>query len=557
MSLYDIFCFLDEDNVLNDVEFRDEYYSETIKIYWKMKIGLPIEKIINIDLNKTSGRLEFEGKLYEYVTIKNRLGNGAILCLSNDLYKSKIYEAAMDNLSEGIQIFDKNGHLIHYNKKCEELESLQRENIIGKHLLEIYEVDEEYSTVINTIKTKTPVVNRCDIFKNNKGDKLYSINSGYPLYVGNEFAGAIGTVYDMSILEEIMEKINRINSFLKEEKQNELLNDKKAYSKAKYYNFDDLIGEAEAFKKVVRLANKVALNESSVLISGETGTGKEMFAQSIHSASKRKDKEFIAVNCAAIPSNLIEGILFGTVKGAFTGSVDREGLFEQAQGGTLFLDEINSMDLNTQSKLLRVLQERKFRRVGGLKDIECDVRIISALNEDPSKAIENSRLRNDLYYRLSTVSMELPPLRERKEDIPILAEYFINKLSKMYFKNITKVSKEVLIIFREYDWPGNIREFSHILEYCCNIVDDGIIKREHLPQKLIMTNENDGDRGGRKKNLRQKSLKKILNEYEKKILENLLEENDFNITKVAKILGIKRQSLQHRLKKCNIQCKKN
>lgn len=552
MSLRYIFCFLDEKHILRDVEFADDCSLKPLNNTLKMRIGLPIKKVFNIDIKKTKGTVNIDGQIYQYYIMENKLGNGEIISLTDEPYKSKIYEEAMDNLSEGIHIFDKNGYLVHYNKTCEKIESLQRENIIGKHLLDIYKVNEEYSTIINTLKTRKPVINRCDIFENHKGDKVYSINSGYPLYVQDEFIGALGVVYDMSILEEIIEKVDCIKEFFKEDK-NMALKPQKAYSKVKYYTFEDIIGQAEEFQGAIKIAKKVAFSDSSVLIFGETGTGKEMFAQSIHSNSERKNKEFAAVNCAAIPMNLMEGILFGTVKGAFTDSIEKKGLLEEAEGGTLFLDEINSMDLNMQSKLLRVLQEKKFRRVGGVKNIDCNVRIISAINEDPSVAIENNRLRKDLYYRIGTVSIELPPLRRRKKDIPILIEYFIGRLSKMYFKNINKISKEALNILKEHDWPGNVRELFHVLEYCVNMMEGNTINKEDLPPKLTIKKPSES-KDECKKNLHSWNLQEILNDYEKKILENLLEENHYNITKVANILGIRRQSLQYRLKKCNIKC---
>ncbi len=225
----------------------------------------------------------------------------------------------------------------------------------------------------------------------------------------------------------------------------------------------------------------VADSTSSVLVYGETGTGKELYVQSIHNYSSRFNKPFIAQNCAALPENLFESILFGTVKGAFTGAVDKPGLFEQAHGGTLFLDEINSMPINLQTKLLRVLQDGVIRRVGDSRDRKIDVRIIAAMNVEPLKAVENGQIREDLFYRLNVVNIKLVPLRDRLEDIPLYVEHFIDKYNKELNKNVKGISSKVKELFMSYNWPGNVRELQHIIEAAINIVDNEYIELDNLP----------------------------------------------------------------------------
>ena len=290
---------------------------------------------------------------------------------------------------------------------------------------------------------------------------------------------------------------------------------------------------------------------------GETGTGKEIFAQSIHRESNRRARKFIAINCAAVPETLIESLLFGTVRGAFTGSIDSPGYFEEADGGTLFLDELNSMSLAMQSKILRVIQENSFRRVGGTVDLQSDVRILSSCNEDPFIAIKENRLRKDLFFRLSNVLIEIPPLREHMEDLEQLIWYRLQNLSNNFVTRITAINPEVMEAFMSYSWPGNVRELFHVVDYMRNIVEDNEIGLHHVPKYIINgiteTNNMEVPRvAGEDLDLRNETLQLIMDDYESKIIKSALEKHGFNITKTAEALDIKRQSLQYRIKKYGI-----
>ena len=472
------------------------------------------------------------------------MGSGFILYITKGVDDSKIFMEALDCISEGVQVYDQNGYLLFCNKFSEKIEKINRVNIIGKHLLDIYDVKKGYSTMLNTIKSKEPVVNRCDHFKNKNGQVIITMNSGYPLFAENKLIGAVGLVQDALVYEQYQEKSVIFEKFLSGNISDKSKNKKESCYGFKYYKFEDLIGQDENFLESIRLAQNISKRDCSILIYGETGTGKELFAQSIHSNSLRKNNEFIAINCSALPENLIEGILFGTEKGSFTGSTDRMGLLEQAHGGTLFLDEINSMDIHVQSKLLRVLQENKFRRVGGLKDIECDVRIISSTNEEPKYCIENKKIRKDIFYRISTVTINIPSLRVRKKDISILVQYFIGKLSRIYSMRVKIISNDVMNIFEQYDWPGNVRELEHVIEHCLNIMTDDIIEVEHLPVYL----KND-DNKSKNEDFSPKLLKDLIEESEKEIIINTLKRCNNNITRAAEELGLMRQSLQYRIKK--------
>ncbi|MBU2629721.1 MAG: sigma 54-interacting transcriptional regulator, partial [Proteobacteria bacterium] len=237
----------------------------------------------------------------------------------------------------------------------------------------------------------------------------------------------------------------------------------------------------------VEAAKMSAQSISPVMLFGETGTGKELIAQSIHNNSARNQNQYVAINCAAIPENLLEGILFGTSKGAFTGAVDKQGLFEKADGGTLLLDEINSMTVGLQAKLLRFLQERKIRRVGSLDEIDIDLKIISSVNQNPHAAIADGSLRADLFYRLAVVFIRIPPLRERLEDLPLLIPYFLLKTGSLLDKKVAAVSSEVMTLFSQYPWPGNVRELEHVIEGGMNLVNRSHrMMTRHLPTHLSL-----------------------------------------------------------------------
>lgn len=545
MGYYNVICFLDDKNIVKHFEYCNTS-STDITFAWNKYIGQDITTFLNVDLNNNSGYFTLNDLFFWYVKVNNAMGEGAILYITKGNDNSRIYEEVLDSMPDAVQIFDQNGYLLFCNKASEKIEKTNRLNIIGKHLMDIYDLNEDYSTILTTIKTQKPVINRCDHFKAKNGEFITTMNTGKPLFIENTLVGAVGLCQDSSVFE-LRKEGNEIFEKYISEKNIQNISTKKKYYKFKFYTFNDLIGEDVNYLESVSLARHVAERDCSVLIYGETGTGKELFAQSIHSASNRKDKEFVAINCAAIPESLIEGILFGTEKGSFTGSTDRMGLFEQADGGTLFLDEINSMDIHMQSKLLRVLQEKKFKRVGGLNDIYCDTRIISSTNEEPLLAVNNNKIRKDLFYRLSTVTITIPPLRERKGDIDLLAHYFNKKLSWNYSKQDTEVSDEVLSLFKRYDWPGNIRELLHVLEYCFNTMTGNIIQINHLPKYLCEDN-----RVAYKEPIPNMELKEIMDQYEKEVIRRVLKRCNNNVTNAADELGIMRQSLQYRIKKFNL-----
>lgn len=304
----------------------------------------------------------------------------------------------------------------------------------------------------------------------------------------------------------------------------------------RYFSFPNIIGESDKMKEVFSLIERVSKTDSTVLICGESGTGKELIATTIHYQSKRKDKPLIKVNCGAIPETLIESELFGYEKGAFTGALKRKpGRFELASGGTIFLDEIGDLPQGTQAKLLRVLQEMTFERLGGTETIKVDVRIIAATNKDIEEEVKNGNFREDLFYRLNVIPIYIPPLRDRKEDIPLLIEFFLEKYNTRFSKNV-RFSKEALEILYGYNYPGNVREVENIIERSVALAVDDVVTREDLPPQF--------HKGKQKPFI---SLSKIVSDAEKEHIERVLKATGGNKTKAAEILGISRKTLWEKL----------
>lgn len=465
------------------------------------------------------------------------------------------YLAILQNIlrwiDEGIHVIDKDGNTILYNENMAKIEGLNVDQVMNRNILEVFpSLNNETSTLLTSISTKDIVQNKTQTYLNLKGKHITTQNSSIPIIVKGEIVGALEVAKNITQIKELSEKIVQLQQeLLKKEGKNKETNSTKSYT------FDSIVGRNSDFINVITMARRSAKSSASVLIYGETGTGKEMIAQSIHYQSNRKEKPFIAQNCAALPQSLLEGILFGTTKGSFTGAIDRPGLFEQANGGTLLLDEINSMGIELQSKLLRVLQEGYVRRIGGLKDIPVDVRIIATTNEKPTEAIENGHLRKDLYYRLNVISLSIPPLRQRKEDIKLLSDYFIKKYNSILNKNIWMMSQEVKGHFERYHWPGNVRELENVIAGVMSLMEDeNVILQEHFPsltRELIF-----GDFGKKNKDshvkdieVGEKALPELIEDIEKDIITKALISEDYNITKAANALGIKRQTLQHKIKR--------
>lgn len=459
-------------------------------------------------------------------------------------YVNQMYKRILDEVDVGVHAVDGSGKTIIYNKKMMQMESMDIQDVIHKNLLDVFRFkDNQSSTLVKALQEGKETKNVKQTYFNNKGREISTINNTIPIYNDGDIQGAVEIANDITKLERLM-------------KGN--MNGKGAPS----FTFDSIIGESPAIREVIESAKRATRTSSYVLIVGETGTGKELFAQSIHNGSNRLSGPFISQNCAALPDNLIESLLFGTKRGAFTGAMDTPGLFEQANGGTLLLDEINSLNMNLQAKLLRVLQEKTIRRIGDTKDTPVDVRVIANINEDPIDAVANNHMRKDLYYRLGVVTVFIPPLRERKDDIPLLVGHFIQKYNKRFHMNVKGLHGEVQESFLEYDWFGNVRELEHVIEAAMNnMMDEELIRYIHLPYqyrnkmqlKERMIPISSVETFINRNEEVAVPLKEQMELFEKSYIEHVLKKNDDNISRTAKLLGLSRQSLQYRMKKLNIE----
>lgn len=461
-----------------------------------------------------------------------------------------ILQKGSDILGEAIHVVDAEGKTIIYNEAMAKLEKISVEDALGKPFREVFSyIPKHESTLQKALAEGIETRNKQQTYFNVYGKEITTINTTVPIEMDGKVIAAMEVAKDITDIKNLSDTILE----LQEETLGSVENDemtaaeKRGKPAMKQYSFKDLVGKSSQFVQAVERARKAAKTDTSVFIYGETGTGKELFAQSIHYAGERKNKPFLAQNCAALPESLLEGILFGTAKGGFTGAVDRAGLFEQASGGTLLLDEVSAMPYELQGKLLRVLQEDYIRRVGGSKDIPIDVRIIATVNEPAEKLIAEGALRKDLYYRLNIVNLSLPSLRERKDDIPVLAEGFLEKFNARYGKEVWMISDKGMEKLMKHDYPGNVRELENIIMSAVSLADkehvltekDILLQRGYLGDSPEISGF---ERGG-------STLSEYLETVEKTVIRRRLLENECNISKTAKDLGMLRQNLQHKIKK--------
>lgn len=510
-----------------------------------------IFEVLPLPDQRPGGSLVWSGEQLSYLLLPAPEGRQYLL-LSWNANLEFLYTRALDQLPFGVQIYDKNTHAVYFNQASREISHIPSGvNITGRHLLDMYDLEETVSTTMTALRTQSPVIDRVDQFSVDNGTFIASANTSYPIFQNGQLSGAVTFEHTEETIQKYYQSIQDTRQALKHFSGNA------APVRFSGYTFENVIGSSEKLRSAAELAQRVAPQNSPVMLVGETGTGKEIFAQSIHRSSPRAGKKFVAINCAAIPETLIESLLFGTAKGSFTGSEDKAGYFEEASGGTLFLDELNSMSLVMQSKLLRVLQERTFRRVGGKKDLELDVRIISSCNEDPFQTVEENKFRRDLFYRLSSVIIELPPLREHLEDLEQLTWYHLEQTAFQYVHRITRIQPQVYQLLRAYRWPGNVRELFHVLDYAQNVADSDVMTVEHLPAYL-RKNQAPAPRQSVSPavspsiDFSHTSLQALMDDYEKEVITQALDRCGYNISQTAQALGILRQSLQYRIRKYGI-----
>ena len=464
----------------------------------------------------------------------------------------------LDHLEDGVMIADINGIIQFYNRAQARIDGLSPDDAVGLKVTDIYELNNRTSMIMQCARHQGAIKNRIFFYKTVSGKIASTITSVYPLFDNGTITGVICFVKDYEQLRRSMPM-----STTQECRSN--------LGNGTQYTFDDLIGSSPDFIRVKETAQKAAVSPSPIMIQGETGTGKELFAQAIHNFSHRQKEKYVAVNCAAIPHYLMEGMLFGTTRGAFTGALDKPGLFETAHKGTLFLDELLAMPMELQAKLLRVIQEKQVRRLGSVKEIPVDVKIISSVSRDPRVAIRENRLRTDLYYRLGVVMVKLPPLRDRLDSIGELTAHFIEKYNQRLGTHVQDISPEVRELFQIYQWPGNIRELEHLIEGAMNLAgQEKILGMDPFTPGLdtlepMETPASEGLSGRSSQDRRTtgvsttapvagppdpaRPLAQIQADRERLAVTEALTACRGNVTQAARMLGISRQLFHYKIKK--------
>ncbi len=486
-----------------------------------------------------------------------------------DVYHD-VYFDTLNHLDESVVLYDEKGRLMFLNDAGQKMEGVSLRDIEGDHVSTIYKMNDgrEY-TVLEVQRTGKPIAKFRCYYGTRYGRDLDVMCNTIPIIRNGQMLGAGSYMADWSTVDKLSKQVIDLQQKLTELTEKP---PKKGGSSAltSRYSFNDIVTVSPAMRRVIEQCRQVSRSDSSVMLYGETGTGKELFAQSIHSASRRARGPFLAINCAAIPENLLESLLFGTEKGAYTGAESRAGLFEQANNGTLLLDEINSMNISLQAKLLRVLQEGVVRRVGGDTEKHINVRVLSNTNVPPYQAIAEGEMRQDLFYRLGVVNISIPPLRKRKEDLAVLAKHYVMECNQKLGRYVRDISEDALEVMKQYDWPGNVREVGHAIEHAMNILPDGAeyITPEYLPEHVrgtlvIPQSGQDveqeqtvefsvSEQNGRRK----KSLNNTIQYLEYETICDVLKRNAGNVSQSARDLGMSRQNLQYRIKRYQIDVRK-
>jgi len=453
--------------------------------------------------------------------------------LDDEIEYALLLKTVMETTDDAIVYVDKNGYIKLFTQAYANYLGIKIEDAIGKHVTEVIE-NTRMHIVVETGITEYEDVQKI------KGKKM--IATRIPVFVNGEVVGAVGKVLfkDINELKYLYKKVSKI------EKELKLYKNEFNMANRPKYNLKDIIGESKEILRLKEFTKKIAKSNSNVLILGESGTGKELFAHAIHNNSSRAKYPFIKVNCGAIPYELLESELFGYEEGSFTGAKrgGKIGKIKAADGGTIFLDEIGDLPLSMQVKLLRFIQDKEIEKIGSIHSEEVDVRIVAATNKNLEEMINMGLFRLDLYYRLSVVTLRIPPLRGRKEDIPILSKYLIDKISKKNNIKVDGISEDALEYLKKYDWPGNVRELENIIERAVNVLDgETIITSKHLPSKIR----------GIMKNKVVRELKEVIEEAERQAIIDSLIICKGNRTLAAETLGISRTSLYEKMAKYNIK----
>ncbi len=430
-------------------------------------------------------------------------------------------EIILNSIADGVFTIDPQWRITFFNRAAQKITGVSASEAIGRPCCEVFRANICESTCVlkSTMETKKPVVNKPVVILRADGKEIpISVSTALLKDKSGRIIGGVETFRDLSLVETLRKEIDR------------------------QYRFQDIISKSPAMRQIFSILPEVAQSGSTVLIQGQSGTGKELLSRAVHSLSPRAKGPFVAVSCGSLPDTLLESELFGHVAGAFTDAKwNRIGRFALAEGGTLFLDEIGDISPAFQVRLLRILEEHAYEPLGSSKTMRTNVRIVAASNKDLSRLVEEGLFRKDLYYRINVVKLELPPLAQRKEDIPLLAEHFIERLNKLRNKNVAGLSQEALAVFMRHDWPGNIRELENVIEYAFILCRDGLIQPKCLPEYLKTNSCRLVDLGAL-----------TLVEAERHAIINALDRNDWRRMAASRELGIDKNTLRRKMKRLNI-----
>ncbi len=439
--------------------------------------------------------------------------------------ENKEHNVILDSISEGVFTVDLDWRITSFNRAAEEITGIEHQDAVGKHCKDVLRADvcETDCTLAETMRTGKPIMNKAVHIIDDQGKRrAIAISTALLKDTKGKIIGGVETFRDTSAIEQLRKEIEG------------------------RYSCEDIISQSHKMQNLFAILPNIAESNTTILIEGQSGTGKELFARAIHNLSFRKDKPFVAVNCGALPDTLLESELFGYKAGAFTDAKkDKPGRFALAEGGTIFLDEIGDISASVQVKLLRVLQDKTYEPVGAVSTVKADVRVITATNKKLDRLVKEDKFRDDLYYRVNVMKLELPLLRDKKEDISLLVDHFISRFNRLHNKNICCVANEVTAALLAYDYPGNVRELENIIEHCFVLCEGEIIEAKYLPSSVRPALKKES------KNNEPATIKQM----EIILINQALRRNKNNKTATAKELGIDKSTLFRKMKAFDIKSK--